>query len=477
MGQYGRMFGNLPPLDKPRREHLEALLEAVHRAQAERPPDEPSSGIPAGYTYFGQFIAHDVTYNPMTDLTQRADPEAIVDFRTPRLDLDSLYGRGPAESTYFYDPVGSGKLAIGWGMGRGEDDLPRRDGDPAVALIGDPRNDETTMISQLHLAFIKLHNELLDGAEGDFAQAQRLTCWHYQWVVLNDYLGRVCDREVLKRIWPAPERRDGEKPKLRWYNWKHFPFVPLEFAGAAFRFGHSMVRDSYALNFMHAAPLPVFGPGSVGNLRGFNRLPPMWTIQWEYFLNFNDRPQKGSRLPQEAFRIDLTLAPSLTTLPPQAIGGEGTRNLTDRNIDRGYQLELPSGQAVARAIGEEPIKRLWDESEDPLWVYVLREAQAQQDGERLGKVGSTIVAETIIGLVAGDPLSYLNVHPKWKPTLPGGENFELRDLIRAAKMPITEADLQRDGGFSGKFSSKGFDVAADRSVQHAPAILAEIRRR
>src|SRR4030095_15383512 len=85
---------------------------------------------------------------------------------------------------------------------------------------------------------------------------------------------------------------------------------------------------------------------------------------------------------------------------------------------------------------------------DPLWIYILREASLQKEGKQLGKVGSTIVAETIIGLIAGDRLSFMNVEPKWTPTLPPGETLELRDLMRAARRPITEKDLQSIGAFS-----------------------------
>ena len=479
-GQYGRMFRELPPADTlPSKKAYQDLLDGVRADQSDAIRADAigagaqASGIFSGYTYFGQFIAHDISFNPISDLTRRRDPESLDSFRSPRLDLDSLYGRGPKDSPYLYDPPDKdncvGRLAVGWGMGRGEEDLPRVDNDAATALIGDPRNDENTMISQLHLAFIKLHNRFYDDTDRDFQLAQRLTNWHYQWVVLNDYLRRVCDPEVLDEIWPQQKRQDGLKPELRWYQWKYEPYIPLEFSGAAFRFGHSMVRDAYRLNFAHEDPIPVFGRSSLGNLRGFRRLPPTWTVQWNHFLKFDDQAAADPLLPQQTGLIDLSLSPSLGNLPrevlasiPDEEAGDVETNLAAINIQRGYMFDLPSGQAVARAMRLEPLKTVY-QGEDPLWVYILREAKEQQKGKRLGKVGSTIVAETIFGLIAGDPLSYLTIEPKWKPadltgkwspTSPQKEDFDLSDLIRAARMPITQADLERKRGFQSEYDPR-----------------------
>jgi hypothetical protein len=465
------MFGGIPPLEE---RHSTADYETLLNFPSSEKfgsdlPDDQGSGIPVAYTYFGQFVAHDITFNPVSDLVSRRDPEALVSFRTPRLDLDSLYGRGPKDNPYLYDPTDddnkgrrkgerTGRLSVGWGLGCGEEDLPRTNGKPGIALIGDPRNDEHTIISQLHLAFIKLHNRFFEDTSENFDLAQRLTCWHYQWVILHDYLFRVCDNCVLEEIWPKSERSEGIKPELRWFTWRLAPFIPLEFSGAAFRFGHSMVRRAYRLNFTHFDPIPVFNRSALGSLRGFDRLRPTWTVQWDHFLKFDDMKGQESTPPQQSNLIDVSFSPSLKRLPPEVIAG-GPRDLRTRNIERGYQLGLPSGQDVARAMGCVKGEDLLEElcpGGDPLWIYVLREAKEQQQGKRLGKIGSTIVAETIIGLIAGDPLSYLNVEPKWKPTLHPGEKFKLRDLIVAAGMPITKEHLQSIEAFSDhKYDPRG----------------------
>jgi hypothetical protein len=454
---------NLPPLNKPSSPaDYEDLLARVRNDKNDSGSSGgKASGILAGYTYFGQFIGHDITFSSISDLTRRRNPESILNFRTARLDLDSLYGRGPIDSPYLYDPPGvggpTGRLSVGWGAGRDEEDLPRTDGDPAIALIGDPRNDAHTIISQLHLAFIKLHNRLFDDNGDDFEVAQRLTCWHYQWVILHDYLFRVCDEAVLEKMWPESQRTKGTKPKLRPLPWGQEPIIPIEFAGAAFRFGHSMVQEAYRLNFSRPNPIPIFKRGSFGNLQGFDRLRPMWSVQWDHFLDFGK--SSDPKLPQQSGCIDLSLSPSLANLPPQIVGRGNVDNKEDLrtlNIERGYQLGLPSGQSVARAIeytGKDVLEELCPGG-DPLWVYVLREASQQNAGKRLGKVGSTIVAETIIGLIAGDCLSYLNVQPEWTPTLPHEGKFELRDLIRAAGMPITKADLKDKRAFAGEYDPR-----------------------
>jgi hypothetical protein len=247
-----------------------------------------------------------------------------------------------------------------------------------------------------------------------------------------------------------------------------------------------MVRNGYRLNFRHRTPLPVFGGGSLGNLRGFRRLPPTWTVQWDHFLQFDTAPINPN-LPQQSGLIDLSLAPSLANLPPDVAGpevGDGQdaarKVLFARNIERGYQLSLPPGQAVASAIGETPLSPLIDNDGDPLWVYVLREAREQHGGKKLGKVGSTIVAETIVGLIAGDRLSYLNVKPRWRPAegkgfyVPAeGKAFCLRDIILEAEMPIHREHLEDKGGFKDEYDPRA--TLLDKFRASEAQVRAEMR--
>src|SRR5216117_2954418 len=204
-GRFGRMFRNLPPL-LPDDKDLEALARQM--VEPEPTGEEDTAGdnpdIPAGFTYFGQFVDHDLTFDPTSQLERDNDPNGLVDFRTPRFDLDSVYGRGPDDEPFMYEPDGRhfqlGDPMTQGGVRAGTFDLPRFRG---RALIGDKRNDENVIISQLHGIFLRFHNAVaaLNPAAG-FAEVQRLVRWHYQWVVLHDFLPRVVGMRTLHAVLP-----------------------------------------------------------------------------------------------------------------------------------------------------------------------------------------------------------------------------------------------------------------------------------
>src|SRR5262249_54037851 len=218
-----------------------------------------NAGIPAGYTYLGQFIDHDITFDPASSLQQHNDPDALVDFRTPRLDLDALYGRGPADQPYMY--IGN-KFRLGRALLELDHptkvrDLPRfaDPNDPQEAkraLIGDKRNDENVIVAQLHAALLQFHNKLVDAnPAASFTDIQRLVRWHYQWIVVNDFLTTICGKGVWKDILPHLGKNQPiwkTPPQFIFYKWREAPFMPVEFSAAAYRFGHSMVRPIYRLN-------------------------------------------------------------------------------------------------------------------------------------------------------------------------------------------------------------------------------------
>ncbi len=180
-GRFGLMFKELPPFTPPD-EALSALAARMTDPDPGGPPQpgDPltNPAIPAGFTFFGQFVDHDMTFDQTSLPQQQVDPKALTNFDTPRFDLASVYGRGPQRSPELYDPAAPGRLLLA--RPHGIDDLPRRpDG---RALIGDPRNDENLIVAQLHIAFVKLHNRLVD-AGLPVAAAQRETRWHFQWVL------------------------------------------------------------------------------------------------------------------------------------------------------------------------------------------------------------------------------------------------------------------------------------------------------
>jgi hypothetical protein len=426
--RFGRMFPHLPHAD-PGDDAIEQLAEAM-LAIAGTSGD--NRRIPAGYTYLGQFIDHDITFDPTSILQRDNDPQALVNFRSPRFDLDSLYGSGPRDQPFLYQweqtTHPGARLLAG-------DDLPRND--EGRALIGDARNDENLIVSQLHLLFAHFHNEVVDwllegepalGGVAVFEEAQQLVRWHYQWVVVHDFLHRVAGDQMAGAVRPTTMRQ-----------WRGGPSMPVEFSGAAFRFGHSMVRTDYVLNG-HSPAIPIRQPeGEPGeDLAGFRPLPPGLAIEWERFFELEDAPPPAmnSRL------IDTSLSPGMSKLPPDDAA------LAQLNLRRGVALGLPSGRDVALKLGEQPLADadlLLDGIDDdaaaklveapPLWYYVLREAERDEvRGRHLGPVGGRIVAEVLIGLLEGDPSSYLGQWPTWTPQLPRArENtFTMSDLVRFA---------------------------------------------
>ena len=467
-GRYGRMFRYLPPLeiaadDLGKLDDLaEEMLEPKSGGENDEELDIRLDGpIPAGFTYLGQFVDHDITFDPVSSLQRLQDPDGLRDFRTPRLDLDSLYGDGPNNNPYLYDPdVDGGKTTFLIGENEaGDDDLPRNKLGPDAhglprgrALIGDPRNDENIIVSQLHLLFLKFHNKVVDVVrkrfpllQGDdlFIEAQRVTQWHYQWLVVHDFLCRIVDKKVVDNIlvdgtYPAGGGAKGRRREINllFYNWQRAPFMPVEFSVAAYRFGHSMIRPDYRLNPGTARDVPIFTRGRLlheqGDLRGFRPLPSGFTIDWSFFFEVGDR----SNL-QHARKINTKLADRLRDVPST----NQPHALAARNLLRGRALGLPTGERVAQAMGLEPIlipalgSRQFGglfNGRAPLWYYILREAEVIGGGERLGPVGGRIVAEVLLGLLKGDSFSYVNADPTWAPDLPAAEagKFTLADLVR-----------------------------------------------
>src|SRR5262249_55431914 len=169
-GRFGRIFRSLHAA-KFFPEDLEALGEEMTAVpEDDVTPEtqvdaEESSVISAGFTYLGQFIDHDITFDPMSSLQKQNDPNQLVDFRTPRFDLDSVYGRGPSDQPYLYEDDGR-HFKLGRRLTGAESfdpnvrDLPRHKSETsrARALIGDPRNDENVIVAQLHATFLRFHN-------------------------------------------------------------------------------------------------------------------------------------------------------------------------------------------------------------------------------------------------------------------------------------------------------------------------------
>ena len=491
-GRFGRMFRRLPPAV-----FSESALHALATLMVAEAEDEPTpetevdneenQGISAGFTYLGQFIDHDLTFDPASSLMKQNDPDALVDFRNPQFDLDNIYGRGPDDQPYLYEADGRhfqlGRRLTGNPADPNTRDLPRHASDTggasarARALIGDARNDENVIVSQLHATLLRFHNKLADEhVDASFAELQQLVRWHYQWVVLHDFLVTIVGKDMIHAI--LPHLKSGrsildDQPRLLFYRWRHNPFIPVEFSAAAYRFGHSMVRPIYRLNTTLGTDPPptndpvngrqfIFHPDDdTLSLNGFRAFPSIWAIEWNLYFDMGDRlPNVGVKRLQRAYKIDTSLVNPLGRLPTSFGFPEDRRSLAERNLLRGLRMGLPSGQDVARAMGvplltddQLRVGKATEESQPtnprlvdikhvgkefvhkaPLWFYVLAEAQQQFKKDdtpiRLGPVGGRIVAETLIGLLLADRHSFLSQAPDWTPNK--SRSFTMADLIKKA---------------------------------------------
>lgn len=443
-GKFGRLFPTLPahfpkldnPADRPDKKFLE-LGKASGIMDPGAANNLDNSEIPAGFVFFGQFVDHDITFDPTSSLERQNDPEAIQNFRTPALELDSVYGSGPGANPHLYQK-NKLKLLIDTVA---PDDLPRNSLN--TALIGDPRNDENMIISQLHLAFLKFHNAVVDNLPATtpnrFERAQQLVRWHYQWIVLHQFLPLIVGQDLVNEIYLGPCNGIGRQ----FFDWRHEPFIPVEFAVAAYRFGHTQIPGTLQVNDSDFkvdgnSQIPLFDPDEIGDadpddLSGGVRAPRRF-VQWKYFFDTGDGVQQPSK------RLDTVLSGplfDLPFLPPE----ETVRSLAQRNLVRGLSFALPAGQTIARAMCIDPlapsdladVASLGFDAETPLWFYILREADVQQDGKILGPVGGRIVAEVLVGLLEGDRNSFLRAFPKWQPDLgPAPGQFGLTDLLQIA---------------------------------------------
>lgn len=430
--RFGRMFDQLAPAYVPA-----DILEEVGRQGG--PMDggkkkDRTKTVPVGQVIFGQFIDHDITLDVMSQFGRVNRPEDITNQRTPTLDLDCIYGAGPEPHPFLYHnsgPFAGAKLLTGadepGADANASEDLLRA---PAVpgggrgpAIIGDPRNDENRVVSQMQLGMIRFHNRVCEelhstgGKEGAelFEEARRKVTWHYQWTVVNDFLVHMCGRPIVSNILS--------------YGRKHYcgqvPYIPVEFSVAAYRFGHSMVPMK--INIRNGGGLQEFFGPVLGE--GFSPVTSQdAVVQWGELLETG-----GTSTVQNAEKLDTKLATDLLALP---FVGSGEASLATRNLLRGNSFLLPGGDKVAELV-ERPAKEIeevMDKIADlsgnritegaPLWLYVLAEAEEIgretehckfHKGEGLGPVGARIVAEVMIGLLELDPASFLGENRNWRP--------------------------------------------------------------
>ncbi|MGA9770196.1 MAG: heme peroxidase family protein [Blastocatellia bacterium] len=461
--RFGRLFADLPPLITTDESLIElGKLLFLNQDLSENP------SLPAGYTFLGQFVAHDISLDVNLDIpSDQVNADEVENVRSPFLDLENLYGAGPSESPDLYndDQV---HLKIGDTEAVKTDDadrvyhndLPREN---KIAIVNDFRSDENLALAQTHVAFIKFHNSVVDRISQDsqspksviFEAAREKVIQHYQWIVLQDFLPKIIEADVLK---------DALKNGSMHFNVEddETPFIPVEFSLGAFRVGHSMLIDSYEWNRVFQSPadqksgrakfIDLLLFTGFGGLQKNTTLPSNWIIDWTRFFDFTgfngivNNPKFNY-----AKRFGISLTPALGILKNflSHITKQEFQSLPVLDLIRGSRLGLPSGQHAAQALGFEPIspsemvkypfpKSFTDfefDKKTPLWYYIMREAEIFHSGKRLGPVGSRIVAETFVKLIRSSPHSILKKRG-WKPDLGQRKRneFGMADLLVCANV-------------------------------------------
>jgi len=399
----------------------------------------------SGYAYLGQFITHDLS-KPRTGSSVINEEEDINE-RTARLDLEQLYGKGDPS-----DPPGP-RLPLGETLGSPglpstDNDLPRDQ--HGKAQIPDERNDLTLLIAQLHVLMIKFHNRIVDDlCQGNvppaqpadlslFARAKRLVTWHYQWIVRYDYLPKLVEPSVLQDILMS-------SPRLYWPRLGE-ALIPVEFAWAAFQYGHSAVQNSYNINpLVHQiTALDTFCLGGAGKLnicqgRKNPRLPQRYVVEpgrmfgWAPPGISNVSEEIDTLIPSAFYRLSRKAETLFTNEEPRTRRpGQSVPEIT---FLRGKQNRLASGQKACKYSGlpalplnqlahtrelAEFLKEHGLHKKTPLFYYILREAEVAgrasvwgRPCKRLGPLGSRIAAEVILGVLNADRDSF--IHFNWQP--------------------------------------------------------------
>ena len=456
-GHYSRMFRRPTSPINANEEFKLVELGTAMRYGKER---EGTLTPRIGYTYFGQFVGHDLTYDSTPLAGPYAEPEETPNFRTATFDLDHVYAGGPAGSPYLYEgEEGAEMFKIGATVPTGyRRDLPIGQGRLLIGDLQDTRNVDNLLLRQLHVLFLKFHNEAIRQLQANpemksvanslghgsvFEKARRLVCWHYQWIIRHDYLPRILHNDV----WQSQQQRTPLAPG------KGFS-VPIEFALAAFRFGHSMVRNAYRLNCRHKRVL-------IGELMELGqKAEPISDddlVEWGTF--FDGLPTSGP--PASSNYIDTSVSLAMHGLSPGTIRlanrleSIDPSNLPVRTLLRGARAQLPSGQEAAETLlGEGKIKpddRLTSsqlatdtcnntgsvlsknglERNTPLFYYVLKEAELKGAGLTLGPVGSHIVSHVIQSALEADADGYMVTSdwelPRWR--FPSGVERTVNSLI------------------------------------------------
>src|SRR4029453_3711427 len=245
-GHFGRMFRNLPPFAPPPDAVTDALMALGSPGGIMESNDDLAAGPvalitdpslslinrnnpthTAGITFLGQFLDHDMTFDQTSRLGAPRNPLKTPNAPPSFFDLDLVYAGGPDVNPELFDVADPIKFRVE--SGGLFEDLPR---DPVknFAYLGDPRNDENIVLAGLHAAFLLVHNHAVDMVRAQnptvsnnnaYVQAQRLTVWHYRWIILHEFLPHIFNQALIDDV-----LLNGR----RFYNPLHDQaFIPVEF--------------------------------------------------------------------------------------------------------------------------------------------------------------------------------------------------------------------------------------------------------
>ncbi len=416
--QFDRLFPELQPLIIP-----DKKLEKLADKMMEQTKCKDSKVVTNGLSIFGQFLAHDMTFEVTSKFRGFNETRKFTSDRTFNLDLDCLYGQWSQD--FLYDKDDRSKLLLGMTCydehGNCWVDLQRNSQEKAI--IPDARNDENIIVSRMQVLFIDFHNKMVDIVRDEckqddvFTEARRRVIWHYHWLITHQYLYKIADWDIFEKI-----MNNGTS------FYRSPTFMPLEFTGAAFRQGHSQTRDDNRIN-KHVTK-------GLFELGAFKKMEEY--VDWRYFFDL------GHGCVQYAKLIDTKIQKAFHDIPFIRSENKYLRSLPFRNLRRGVIYGLPSGEDVAKRMCFEPIEvpecaRL-ELGGTPLWYYILKEAEVLgHEGEHLGPVGSTLLSECFLSILCNDDQSFLKVHPKWKPELGREEgSFDFQDLISCVYPELME---------------------------------------
>lgn len=359
-----RLFSGLSPW-RPSGSGMEEQINAISRLCADQISTASASdatmenpALPAAYAGLWGLIDDDLR-------AESEFPSAV--------DLNSIYGKlAPVLSD---DDIFPDRF-------RSFPDQSERGVRRAEAPIASDDSPDDPVVHALHRAILNGHHEL--GGIGDsFEEAKRQLTWRYQWVVVHDFLHRVCGEQVVHRVLDEALQRKSLRAR---YPLGEFQ-APAEFTKAAFRLGMTISRPTTGAESW----LELLGDAGANSLHCFRFGPH--TVECDLQEELDLRPEFSS----QSFLMLLS----------------------------SWDANLPSGQEVARELGiaSQP-------GNDPLWLYILKEAKAQNDGVALGELGATLVARVIIEAIADDPDSFLNADSDWRPASRNAETaYGLREFL------------------------------------------------